>query len=212
MRRIPNESQPASIHDEIRAHYDSVFGKNRVEEVHWTPGPMATRLPDFHIAKVRPDAPDGMWIFASIGAWAATREEPTSLEFVAVARSEAAAVMEQLAFAAYYHAGAPENRLGVGHTVPIGQGWVPGSPLDHILVSLPYPWPALEHCPVTDRHVQVVWLLPIHEVERNFKQIHGVDALEQLFEAAPIDYLDPFRSPIASADDASEARPPSDDL
>lgn len=163
-----------SIHDGIRAHYDSVFGKERIEEVHWTPGPMAGRLPDFHIAKVRPETPDGMWVFASIGAWAATSDEPTSLEFLAVARSEAAAVMQQLAFAAYYHAGAPEHRLGVGHTVPIGQGWVSGSPLDHILVSLPYLWgPELEHCPVSGRHVQVVWLLPIYEVERDFKVRHG---------------------------------------
>jgi hypothetical protein len=203
VRRLLSGAKPPSTHDQIRAHYDSVFEKDRIDEVHWTPGPMTSRLPDFHIVKVRPDRPEGLWTYATIGAWAATRDEPASLEFVAVARSEAAVIMERLAHAAYYHAGPPTNRLGVGHTVPIGEGWVPGSPLDHILVSLPYLWgPKLEHCPVSDRHVQVVWLLPIHKIERDFKQRHGVEALEQKLEAAAIDYLDPFRPPVVSVDEA----------
>ena len=36
---------------------------------------MASRLPDFHIAKVRPEEPGGMWTFATIGAWRGTEDE-----------------------------------------------------------------------------------------------------------------------------------------
>ena len=32
---------------------------------------------------------------------------------------------------AYSHAGPADQRLGLGHTLPTGQPWVDGSPLDH---------------------------------------------------------------------------------
>ncbi len=106
--------------------------------------------------------------------------------------------MTQLGQIAYYHAGPPENRLGVGHTLSLGEGWVPGSPLDAVLVSLPYLWgPAIEHCRVGRRHVQVLWLLPIYEEERAFAREHGLDALERRFTFAHLDYLDPFRKSLA---------------
>jgi hypothetical protein len=159
---------------------------------------MATRLPDLQVVKVAPTSPDGMWIFATIGAWRATETEPRSLEFVSVAKSDDASVILRTAITAYYHAGPAENRLGVGHTFPIGEGWVDGSPLEAVLVSLPYLWgPRLEHCQLTDRHIQVLWLLPIYETEREFGKAHGLESLEQRFERAPIDYLDHFRPAVA---------------
>jgi len=139
------------------------------------------------------------------GAWAATQDEPTSLEFVAVAQSEAAEVMSRLAMTAYYHAGPTENRLGAGHVVPIGEGWVDGSPLDHMLVRLPYLWgPQLEHCPVSGRHVQVLWLIPIYRIENDFRRLRGQEALEQRFEERSLDYLNPFRPPVLSPDDLGD--------
>jgi hypothetical protein len=186
-----------SVHDGILDHYRRFWGRARVEEVHWTPEHMASRLPDFHIAKIRPPEPNGMWVFATIGAWRATAADDHGLEFVAVARSEAAAVLNRLAMTAYYHAGPPENRLGVGHTVSIGEGWIDGSPLEALLVSLPYLWgPKLEHCQLPDRHIQVVWLIPISEAERDYVRLNGVDALEQRFEDTSFDYLDPFRPSV----------------
>jgi hypothetical protein len=191
--QLPGRRQP-SVHDRVLDHYRAFWGADRVAEAHWTPGHMASRLPDLHIAKIRPEQPTGMWIFATIGAWRATESEDHGLEFVAVARSESASVLWHMALAAYYHAGPTENRLGAGHLVPIGEGWVDGSPLDALLVSLPYLWgPKLEHCQLRDRHIQVLWLIPISEAERVFARTHGVDALEQRFEETSFDYLDPFR-------------------
>lgn len=158
---------------------------------------MASRLPDFHIAKIRPEQPSGMWIFATIGAWRGTADLDHGFEFIAVARSESASVLRHLAMTAYYQAGPPKNSLGVGHTVSIGEGWVDGSPLDALLVSLPYLWgPKLEHCLLPDRHIQVLWLIPISETERAYVRAHGADALEQRFEELSFDYLDPFRQPV----------------
>jgi Suppressor of fused protein (SUFU) len=185
------------IHNDLLEHYRRVWPDREVTSVHWTPEHMATRLPDLHIAKVAPARSDEAWVFATIGAWRATEASGLGVEFVAVARSEAAAVMTHLGQLAYYHAGPAENRLGVGHTLSIGEGWVPDSPLDALLVSLPYPWgPALEHCELKGRHIQVLWAIPIHEKERVFGREHGLDALEKRFEAASLDYLDPFREAV----------------
>lgn len=184
-------------HDGILAHYRAFWGDDRVEEVHWTPEHLAERLPDFHIAKIRPAEPDGMWIFASIGAWRATADERHGLEFVAVHPVESAAVMQRLAMVAYYHAGPPQNRLGVGHTLPIGEPWVRDSTLESLLVTLPYLWgPRLEHCQLPDRHIRVLWLLPITSAEHQLAREHGVDALETRFEEAEVNYINPFRSSL----------------
>ena len=105
--------------------------------------------------------------------------------------------MFNLGMLAYYDASPAANRLDHGHTVPIGQGWVDGSPLDQVLISLPYPWgPELEHCEVGKRLVRVLWALPIYEVERQFKVSEGLEAFEQRLEAAAIDPLDMHRPPV----------------
>jgi hypothetical protein len=186
-----------SVHDQILSHYRTFWADRTITEVHWTPGPMAARLPDFHIAKIPPGGATDFWTFASIGAWRATEDHPHGLEFVVVSKSESASILERLAMTAFYQAGPEHQRLAVGHTVPIGEGWVEGSPLDTMLVSLPYLWgPALENCRLADRLIQVLWLIPIYSIERDFKQQHGLAALEARFEQVPLDYLDPFRSAV----------------
>ena len=186
-----------SVHDQILAHYRRVWPTREITSVHWTPEHMAGRLPDLHIAKVAPEQPGQAWILATIGAWRATQDLKTGLEFAAVSRSEAAAVMTRLGMLAYYNAGPPENRLGVGHTLPTGEGWVPGSPLDAMLISLPYLWgPTLEHCELKKRHIQVLWAIPIYDAERSYVREHGLEELEQRFESQSFDYLDPFRKPV----------------
>jgi hypothetical protein len=105
--------------------------------------------------------------------------------------------MQRLGMVAYYHAGPPENRLGVGQLLPIGGGWVEGSTLDSILVTLPYLWgPKLEHCELPDRHIQVLWAFPITTEEHRFARDHGVDALEARFEEAEVNYLNPNRQSV----------------
>jgi hypothetical protein len=190
----PRVSGDLAIHDLVLAHYQAFWGPDRVEEVHWTPGHIGQRLPDLHMVTVRPERSGGMWAFATIGAWRGTRESNHNLEFVAAARSQASGVMWNLALIAYYQAGGPEFRLDVGHTVPIGEGWVSGSPLDHVLISLPYLWgPGLENLVAAERHVRVLWALPIYGVEAEYRHRHGLEALEQRFEARRIDVLDPYR-------------------
>jgi hypothetical protein len=98
---------------------------------------------------------------------------------------------------AYYHAGQTPQRLDVGHTVPIGEPWLPGSTCDHLLVSLPYIFGSdFEMCRWRNGHARVLWLLPITSAEREFKIEHGLDALEERFEAESVDYTNPLRGSV----------------
>ena len=182
------------MHDGILRHYEAFWGADRIKEVHWTPERLGTRLPDLHLATIRPSTLDNMWTFATIGAWRATREESHGLEFVAVSHGHSSAVMQLLGMVAYYHAGPPENRLGVGHLVPIGEEWVKGSKLESVLLALPYLWgPKLEDCLLPQQHVRVLWAVPITAAEHEFAREQGVEALEARFEEVQLNYLDPFR-------------------
>lgn len=81
------------------------------------------------------------------------------------------------------------GRLGWGHTVPLGEPWLPGSRCDHFLLSTPYPFDlGLERCHVGDRHIDFLWLLPITAMERDFKVTHGLESLEVHFEEAGLEY------------------------
>lgn len=196
--KLPRLGRRLELHKQIRRHYDEHWGAGRIEEVHWTPGPVATRLPQLHIAKIAPSSEGEPWTLATIGMSEVDAGHNHGIELVAMAPDAGAAVIFVLGMLAYYHAGPEENRLDLGHTVPIGQGWVEGSALDHVLISLPYPWgPKLERCQLGKRQVRVLWALPTYEAERRFKAMEGLEALEQRLEAASINPLDPQRPPVA---------------
>lgn len=100
---------------------------------------------------------------------------------------------ELLASVTHYHR--TEQRLGLGHTVNFGKPWLPGSGCTYGLISLPYlDGPKLEVLEELD--VRFLWLLPITPAERDFKVANGLEALEERFEAAGFDYLDPHRRSV----------------
>jgi hypothetical protein len=87
---------------------------------------------------------------------------------------------------AHYH---HDRHLDIFHSLPVGQPWLDGATCDHFLVSLPYPFgPDLEVCHLGDGHAQLLWLLPITAAEASFKKTNGVDALEERFDEAAIEY------------------------
>jgi len=99
---------------------------------------------------------------------------------------------------AYYHAGPPIQHLDLGHTVPIGEPWLPGSSCDHLLVSLPYPFgPDLESCSWDGGHARLLWMLPITDAEREYKTQNGLDALEERLEQAAVHPTDGGRPSVS---------------
>ncbi len=103
-------------------------------------------------------------------------------------------LVDVLAITAHFHQ--TGHRLALGHTVNFGTSWLPGSSCTYGLVSLPYlDGPALEVSEALD--VRFLWLIPITKAERDFKVRNGLEALEERFEAAAFDYLDPLRASVS---------------
>lgn len=176
-------------------HVRSIFIGHQVDLVTWPVGPIATRTNGFAVARVWPGPRlEGLWSYISLGCWTATHHNGHGLEFVLIGQSNDGRLAELVTISAYYHCGPETQRLDVGHTVPIGEPWLPGSRCDHLLVSLPYPIGSdFEVCAWEGGHARILWLLPITEAERDFKRDHGLEALEQRFDAVALEYWAPGR-------------------
>lgn len=176
----------------IRWHLRRFFAGHPCEEHQWTLGPAVEELPRLRVAEFAPGPKIGLWVYATIGAWEA--RDDSRLEFLITASKRDQRHLELITMAAWYHG---RYGLGVGHTFPIGEPWLPGSTCEFVQVSLPYPFgPELEVCNLSDRHLRVLWLLPITAAEREFKVREGVEALEQRFDACALDYWDPDRASV----------------
>ncbi|WP_254507213.1 suppressor of fused domain protein [Anatilimnocola floriformis] len=176
----------------IREHLRRFFAGHSCDEHVWTLGPALDELPRLFVLEFAPGPQSRLWTYVTVGAWE-VRAEPR-LEFMIAAPDQDQRHVELLFMTAWYHG----NRgLGTGHTLPIGESWLPGSKCDFFLVSLPYPFgPQLEICNLPDWHLHVLWLLPITSAEREFKVREGLEALEQRFDAAAIEYWSPNRPSV----------------
>jgi hypothetical protein len=171
----------------LQEHVLRNFDGHAADAFTWNAGPILTTNPHFRALRIAPTSQE-LWTYVSVGGWAATADTNEGLEFILVAPFDTPRAVELLALTVDYNR---DGRLGLGHTFPIGEPWLPGSRCDHVLVSLPYPFgPDLETCHVGDRHVDFLWLLPITEEERDFKVAHGQEALEVRFEEVELCYWD----------------------
>ena len=183
---------------DIRQHLRQFFAGHSCIEHTWDRGPAVRDLPELRIAEFAPGPKTGLWVYATVGASRASVHP--RLEFVLVAPAQDVRNVEMVTMAAWYH---QQERLGLGHTFPIGEPWLPGSSCTSMLVSLPYPFgPTLEHCKLADGEVRVLWLLPITEAERQYKKRMGVEALEQQYDAIALEYWRPDRPSAIPADEA----------
>ncbi|SDJ08999.1 Suppressor of fused protein (SUFU) [Frankineae bacterium MT45] len=170
----------------LEEHVRRCFAGREVETFTWSRGPILSQNPHFRALRIAPRSADELWTYVSVGGWAATESDNHGLEFILCTQNEEASAVESLARTVYYHRG---GTLGLGHTLPIGQPWLPGSVCDHLLISAPYPFTSdLSTCHIGDRHVDFVWMVPITEAERDLKVQAGLDALESHFENVGLRY------------------------
>jgi hypothetical protein len=181
----------------LTAHLDSFFTGHTSAWRTWPFGPIYQRVPGFRVFVASPGPRLAAWTYITSGCWQATEQDGHGLEFILTANQDLDRCVELLAVSAFYHAGPPSQRLDHGHTVNFGQPWLPGSTLDHALVSLPYSYgPDLEICAWDRGHARLLSLLPISRAERDFRHDHGLEALEQRFEQAQVDYTNPQRASV----------------
>ena len=177
----------------LEEHVRRFFGPRSVEAFTWNEGPIHQANPHFRALRIEPEQGEP-WTYVSTGGWAANEGDDHGLELVVCTPGPEGRAVELLAMAIYYH---QNHQLGLGHTMPIGEPWLPGSACDHLLVSLPYPFgPELQTCHVGDRHVDFLWLLPITAAECAFKMSEGLEALESRFDEAAVPYWDVERTSV----------------
>ena len=163
----------------LEEHVRRYFADRTIEVFTWPTGPIRQQNPHFRVLRVAPATSADVWTYVSVGGWAATQEN-FGLEFLICTAAAEDRAVELLAMTVFYNRG---GKLDIGHTMPIGEPWLPRSECDYLLVSLPYPFGAdLQTCHVGDRHVEFLWLLPISEAERDLKASSGLEALESRFE------------------------------
>jgi hypothetical protein len=178
-------------------HYERVWKKRGMPR-EWSQGPVKELPEGFCVVEFPPGSGRDMWTYATCGMSTAGDDAPIELHLFSSAQAEE--LVELLTVTAHYHrTGA---RLGLGHTVNFGRPWRPGSRCSYGLISLPYlDGPDLEvaRSPVLLRDVHCFWLIPITARELQLKKQRGLQALEDLFQAAEINYVDPLRPDLAAA-------------
>jgi hypothetical protein len=179
----------------VEAHLRRGFPGQRVITQGWQTGAIAETNPDVRVLRVDPETRGGLWLHVSSGAWAATAgTRPIGHEFVLVTPFKTLRAVELLAEVVYYHGVQP---LDIGDTVPIGEPWLPGSACTYLLVSAPYLLAdELWSLRVGPREIRLVWTIPITLAERSFVSRYGLDALEERFESAGLEYWDPHRASV----------------
>lgn len=170
----------------LKAHFSRFFGSVEIRELVWPlTGAVATR---FRVLEIPPTPKLDLWVYVSLGSWESTVPDQPRMEFALLTKERGDRPVETLHMVAFYHA---RQHLGLGHTMPIGEPWLPGATCDHYLVSIPYPLgPSFEVAEVGGTTVHVYWLLPITAEEKTFRHAQGLEALEQRFEQAGLEYWD----------------------
>lgn len=174
------------VHEVVRNHLQSFFAGHSVEYFTWNLGPIKSALPEFRIARYAPGPKSSLWVYASIGCAATVHSCVDRTEFILVCPYETPRAVELLAMVAHRQTFDP---LGESHLMPVGEPWLDDSTCEVFLISLPYPFgPDLENCSFTEEHIQILWLLPITQSEREFYEQNGAEALESKFDEVGLEY------------------------
>ena len=181
--------------DELDAHVLAFFQGHAPAERRWKSEKVARLNPLFHVLELGPGPRLPAWTYVTSGAGRQAPDNGRRLEFVLCAREPSERHVQLLYMTAHYHL--TGETLDVGHTFSIGEPWVPGSSLDCVMVSLPFPFgPALEVFEHGDHQAHLLWLTPISSAERAFARRTGVNDLEALLESEQVDFLDPDRQSV----------------
>ncbi|RTQ46098.1 suppressor of fused domain protein [Hymenobacter gummosus] len=175
--------------DELQRHLEGQW-QAAGRRIKWELGPTEKLHPDFRVVEFEPGGTHHFWVYSTLGMSLGLPGEALELHLFAP-RADMDVVELLVAAASYHRNVAP---LGVYHTVNFGQPWLDDSRCDHGYISLPYlDGLELQLWRTEAGPVASYWLLPITEAERDFKIEAGWEALEELFEASELDYLDPAR-------------------
>ena len=195
MSRVVGPGTEVDAQAAIEAHLRHGFPGQRVVVQGWRTDAMSA--PHVRVLRVDPETRGGLWLHVSSGASLPAEGAPKTAEgseFVLVTPFKTLRAVELLAMVVYFHG---VEELSVGDTVSVGEPWLPGSSCGHLLVSNPYLLAdELWRLALPGRTVHFRWVIPITAKERAYAVERGLDALEQRFEEAGLEYWDPHRASV----------------
>lgn len=179
----------------LERHVRKFWDGHIVESSPWERGPILERLPQFATYRVFPKRAGEAWVYVTVGS-SVDGSTVGGTEFFVMSPAPSDTHSETLAMVSHYHS-FEAHRLSIGSVVNIGRPWMLDSPMDHLLVSLPYPYgPELEWSPAEAGSARFLWLLPIHQSEADFIKRATLDEFESMLDSRGVNVLDPNRSPI----------------
>lgn len=182
------------ISPNVESHLQSYFGGHDIKEHQLNLPEIVEQLPAFRVWAIAPGPRMDCWTYVSNGASTIKHDEGSAIEFILVSPRDDLRLVELLTMVVWFH---HLHGLDLGHTVPIGQPWLDQSRCDVMLITRPYVFePELEICTLPDRHVHLLWLVPITRQEQQFKVDHGLEALEKEFDQSKLVFHDINRKSV----------------
>lgn len=184
------------IRSAIFKHVQSFWPNSTIVPEQWKEGPIQVNVPGFQVLRLTSRTQGRPVIYVTHGCFVIESAQRIKHEFFLISPAEERRHVETLTMLADFHAD-ERYRLDMGSVVNIGHPWMEGSKCDHLLISIPYPYgPKLEWLKLPETCVRFLWALPITPREAAFAELNGVEALEQKFDAAKLDYMNPGRSSL----------------
>src|SRR5688572_21166954 len=152
----------------------------------------------FYVLEIPPNKRHNMYAYCTVGM-SADRLDDNLTELFVYSPVASHELVEVLVRCATYH----RNKLPLKthQAIEIGQPWLENSQCDHAFVSLPYlDGKKLELFRFDGHIICCHWLIPITELEREYRLKYGHRALEKLFLKNQVDYLDPGRKCLVTGE------------
>ncbi|MFI8350349.1 suppressor of fused domain protein [Streptomyces sp. NPDC085596] len=158
----------------------------------WDAGPIEEILPGFRVRCIEPTDPSEAWVYVSMGA-SITGEG--AHEFALLSPCAFQRHVETVTMVAHWQAAG--RNADVGSVLALGWPWMEGSEADHLLVAPLYAYPSgYDSFRDGDKEVSILWLIPIYANEAAYVRRRGFEHLEERFEKADVNLLDPRRGSV----------------
>jgi Suppressor of fused protein (SUFU) len=190
---VTNTSADAALQEHL-AHF--FRPDHTIQRGDFDLGPIKQRVPGYAYYLISPGRRTAHHTYVSTGVWDAVHDRNgRGFEFALMVDQPAMRHVELLTTLAFFHAGPPEKRLAHGHMVPIGEPWVPGSALDHVVLTRDSPLRSeFALCELPEGDIRILQIIPISAAEAQVRRDGGMEALEPLLQG--IDYANPLRASV----------------
>jgi hypothetical protein len=158
----------------------------------WNAGPIDEVLPEFRVRCIEPTDPSEPWVYVSMGA---SIVGEGAHEFALLSPYAFQRHLETVTMVAHWQA--VGRNADAGSVLALGWPWMEGSEADHLLIAPLYAYPSgYDSFLDGKQEVAILWLIPIYANEAAYVRRRGFEALEDKFERADVNLLDPRRGSV----------------